>query len=80
MKKNDYERIEKQLSPDDKLIQSVMEKAEMFSAEPEKSTGILKRARYQRKACNKAHRQIRCHCCGCRIGAGVRRDCIYQEQ
>ena len=42
MKKNDYERIEKQLSPDDKLIQSVMEKAEMFSAEPEKAQEYLK--------------------------------------
>ena len=41
MKKNDYERIEKQLSPDDKLIQSVMEKAEMFSAEPEKAQEYL---------------------------------------
>ena len=42
MKKNDYERIEKQLSPDDKLIQSVMEKAEIFSAEPEKAQEYLK--------------------------------------
>lgn len=42
MKKNDFERIEKQLSPDDKLIQSVMEKAEMFSAEPEKAQEYLK--------------------------------------
>lgn len=42
MKKNDYERIEKQLSPDDKLIQSVMEKAEMFSAEPEKAQEYIK--------------------------------------
>ena len=42
MKKNDYERIGKQLSPDDKLIQSVMEKAEMFSAEPEEAQEYLK--------------------------------------
>ena len=42
MKKNDFERIEKRLSPDDKLIQSVMEKAEMFSAEPEKAQEYLK--------------------------------------
>ena len=42
MKKNDFERIEKLLSPDDKLIQSVMEKAEMFSAEPEKAQEYLK--------------------------------------
>ena len=42
MKKNDFERIEKKLSPDDKLIQSVMEKAEMFSAEPEKAQEYLK--------------------------------------
>ena len=42
MKKNDFERIEKQLSPDDKLIQSVLEKAEMFSAEPEKAQEYLR--------------------------------------
>ena len=37
MKKNEYERIEKQLSTDDKLMQSVMDKAEMLSGEPEKA-------------------------------------------
>lgn len=41
MKKNDYERIESQLSPDDKLIRSVMDKAESFSAEPEKAQAFL---------------------------------------
>ena len=41
MKKTDYERIESQLSPDDKLIRSVMDKAESFSAEPEKAQAFL---------------------------------------
>ena len=42
MKKNEYERIESQLSPDDKLIRSVMDKAESFSAEPEKAQEYLR--------------------------------------
>lgn len=42
MNKNDYRRIERQLSPDDKLVRSVMEKAEMFSAEPEKAGEYLR--------------------------------------
>ena len=42
MKKNDYKRIERQLSPDDELVRSVMDKAEMFSAEPEKAREYLR--------------------------------------
>ena len=42
MKKNEYERIEKQLSTDDKLMQSVMDKAEMLSGEPEKAQKYLR--------------------------------------
>lgn len=41
MKKNNYKRIESQLSPDEKLIRSVMDKAESFSAEPEKAQAYL---------------------------------------
>ena len=42
MKKNDYKRIERQLSPDDELVRSVMNKAEIFSAEPEKAREYLR--------------------------------------
>ena len=42
MKKNDYKRIERQLSPDDELVRSVMDKAEIFSAEPEKAREYLR--------------------------------------
>ncbi|MBR1422729.1 MAG: hypothetical protein IJ571_04725 [Ruminococcus sp.] len=41
MKKNDYERIESQLSPDEELMRSVMDKAESFSAEPEMAQAYL---------------------------------------
>ena len=41
MKKNNYKRIESQLSPDEKLINSVMDKAKEFSAEPEQAQAYL---------------------------------------
>lgn len=41
MKMTDHERIEKQLSPDDELIRSVMDKAKSFLDEPEKAQAFL---------------------------------------